>query len=46
LLNLLKKEKNSYFIAHLITSLPLFLNLIFNFNSKIILRISGFPKSA
>jgi len=44
LLNLLKKEKNSYFIAHLITSLPLFLNLIFNFNSKIILRISGFPK--
>ena len=44
LLNLLKKEKNSYFIAHLITSLPLFLNLIFNFNCKMILRISGFPK--
>ncbi len=44
LLNLLKKEKNSFFIAHLITSLPLFLNLIFNFNCKIILRISGFPK--
>ena len=44
LYNLLKKEKNSYFIAHLITSLPLFLNLIFNFNCKMILRISGFPK--
>ena len=44
LLNLLRKEKNSFFIAHLITSLPLFLNFIFNFNCKIILRISGFPK--
>ncbi len=44
LLNFLKKEKNSYFIAHLITSLPLFLILCFNFKSKMILRISGYPK--
>ncbi len=44
LLKLLKKEKNCFFIAHLITSLPLFLNLLFRFNCKMILRISGYPK--
>ena len=44
LLNILRKEKECFFIAHLITSLPLFLNLIFNFNCKMILRISGYPK--
>ncbi len=44
LLKFLKKENNSIFIAHLITSLPLFINFIFKINSKIILRISGHPK--
>ena len=44
LLKLLKKENNSIFIAHLITSLPLLINFIFKINSKIILRISGYPK--
>ncbi len=40
----LKKEKPEYLIIHLITSLPLFLNLVNNFDTKIILRISGKPK--
>jgi len=40
----LLKKKPDYFIIHLITSLPLLLNYIFRFNSKIILRISGKPK--
>ena len=44
LIKLIKKEKPDFIIIHLITILPLFLNYIFNFNSKIILRISGFPK--
>lgn len=41
---LLKNEKPEYLIIHLITSLPLFLNLFNNFDTKIILRISGKPK--
>ena len=41
---LLNKEKPDYLIVHLITSLPIFLFLIFNFNTKLILRISGLPK--
>jgi glycosyltransferase involved in cell wall biosynthesis len=41
---LLKENKPDYLIIHLITSLPLFLNFIFNFKTKIILRISGYPK--
>ena len=44
LINLLKKNKVDFFIAHLITSLPLSLFYIFNFNTKLILRISGYPK--
>lgn len=40
----LKKNKPDYFIAHLITSLPIFLFKIFNFKTKLILRISGYPK--
>ena len=40
----LKKEKPEFLIIHLITSLPLFLNLINNFETKIILRISGKPQ--
>ena len=44
LLSLLKKNKPEYLIIHLITSLPLILLFFFNFNTKFILRISGFPK--
>ena len=41
---LIQKEKPSFFIAHLITSLPLLLFRINNYNTKLILRISGLPK--
>ena len=40
----LKKVRPEFLIIHLITSLPLFLNLIFKFDTKIILRISGKPQ--
>ena len=40
----LKKQKNSFFIAHLITSLPLFLSFFFKKNIKFVLRISGYPR--
>jgi len=41
---LLQKDNPDFLIIHLITSLPLLLNFFFNFNTKIILRISGYPK--
>lgn len=44
LIKLIKKNEYDYFIAHLITSLPI---LIFNFintKTKLVLRISGYPK--
>jgi len=41
---LIQKEKPSFFIAHLITSLPMLLFRINNYNTKLILRISGLPK--
>ena len=41
---LLQKYNPDFLIIHLITSLPLLLNFFFNFNTKIILRISGYPK--
>jgi glycosyltransferase involved in cell wall biosynthesis len=41
---LLKNTNPNFLIIHLITSLPLFLFTIFNFETKLILRISGFPK--
>ena len=44
LYKLLRKDKPDYIIAHLITSLPMFLFKIFKFETKLILRISGFPK--
>ena len=44
LLNILKKDKPEFIIIHLLTSLPLILNNFFNFQTKFILRISGFPK--
>ena len=42
--NLIKKDNPDFFVAHLITSLPIFLFKINNFKSKLILRISGYPK--
>ncbi len=44
LLRLLKKNPSDYFIIHLITPVPLLLNLLFNFKTKFILRVSGLPK--
>ncbi len=44
LYKLLKKEKPEYFIIHLITTPVLILIFFFNFNTKFILRISGYPK--
>ena len=38
------KKNPDFLIVHLVTSLPLFLNLIYNFDTKIILRISGKPQ--
>ena len=37
-------EKPDYLIVQLITSLPMFLLLLFKFNTRFILRISGLPK--
>ena len=39
--NTLKKDEPEYLIAHLITSLPIFLYLIFKFKTKLIVRVSG-----
>ena len=39
--NTLKKNEPEYLIAHLITSLPIFLYLIFNFKTKLVIRVSG-----
>ena len=41
---ILKKDKPEYLIIHLITSLPLILLLFFKFETKFILRISGYPR--
>ena len=42
--NLLKKHQPDYFVAHLILPLPLILFKFFNFDTKLIIRISGKPK--
>jgi glycosyltransferase involved in cell wall biosynthesis len=41
---LISNQKPDFLIIHLITSLPLFLLIIFKFETKFILRISGLPK--
>ena len=41
---LLNQNKPNFLIIHLITSLPLLLNFLFKFETKFILRISGYPK--
>jgi glycosyltransferase involved in cell wall biosynthesis len=42
--DLVNNEKPNFLIIHLMTSLPIFLTLFFNKETKIILRISGLPK--
>jgi glycosyltransferase involved in cell wall biosynthesis len=42
--NLINKQRPNFLIIHLMTSLPIFLSLFFNKETKIILRISGLPK--
>jgi glycosyltransferase involved in cell wall biosynthesis len=44
LLNLLKKQKPDFLIAHLISSLPLVIFYLFNFKTKLILHVAGHPK--
>ena len=44
LIKQLKVNKPEYLIIHLISSLPLILLIFFKFETKFILRISGFPK--
>tara|TARA_B100000787_G_scaffold169465_1_gene160720 strand:- start:4698 stop:5864 length:1167 start_codon:yes stop_codon:yes gene_type:complete len=41
---IIDKQKPDFLIIHLITSLPLFLLIIFKFETRFILRISGLPK--
>ena len=41
---LLKKNKPEFLIIHLITSIPLSLLILFNYKTKFILRVSGYPK--
>ena len=44
LIKLLKTKKPDYFIIHLISSLPLLILILFKFETRFILRISGYPK--
>jgi len=44
LIKLLKKDPPKFFIAQLITSLPLFVNFFMSFKTYFIMRISGLPK--
>ena len=44
LIRVLQEKKPDYLIIHLITSLPLFLFTFKNFQTRLILRISGLPK--
>ena len=44
LIKYLKQKKFDFLMVHLVTSLPLFIFILFNFKTKLILRISGMPK--
>ncbi len=44
LLNLIKKQKPNFIIVHLISSIPLTIFNLFNFETKLILHIAGHPK--
>lgn len=41
---LIKRDRPEFFFIQLISSLPLILIILFNFNTKFILRISGYPQ--
>ena len=41
---LLRESKPEYIIVHLVTFVPLTLLLLFNYKTRFILRISGYPK--
>ena len=40
----MKKNSPNFLIVHLLSFIPLTLSIFFKFNTKIILRVSGFPK--
>ena len=44
LIRFLIKYRPEFFIGHLLTILPIILFNVFNFKSKFILRISGYPR--
>ena len=44
LIKTLKTEKPDYLVIHLISSLPLLVLILFKFETRFILRISGFPR--
>jgi glycosyltransferase involved in cell wall biosynthesis len=44
LIILLKKNKPDFLLIHLLTSVPVILFKIFNFRTRLVLRISGYPK--
>ena len=44
LIKILKSKKPDYLIIHLISSLPLLILIFFKFETRFILRISGYPK--
>ena len=41
---IINNNKPDYLIIHLITSLPILINYLFKLETKIILRVSGYPK--
>jgi len=41
---IIKEKKPDYIVVHLITFIPLFLLSVFNYETKFILRVSGYPK--
>jgi len=44
LAKLMIKKKPNFIVVHLLTSLPIFLKFLFRLKSKLVLRISGYPK--
>jgi glycosyltransferase involved in cell wall biosynthesis len=44
LYRVIKKDSPDFLIIHLITSLPILIFIFFKFRTRLILRISGFPK--
>jgi len=44
LIKLLVKKKPDFLVSHLLTSIPFLIFIFFKFKTKLILRISGYPK--